>query len=535
MKKNIVSLIIAVLALMPSCDSSFLDRSSLNEISETALWKTEDDAIQAINSLYETNKTFNNSICIYGFMDDFTDISYQSWATGLTTGSYPTNAGLYLDTWTTFYRGIYRANTALRKLPDMNISEDIKNRCLGEAYFFRGYFYFKLCDFFGGVPIYDSPVDVKDAYKPRDTESAVYDFVVEDMTKAYELLPSEYPQADMGRATKWAAMSMRGKAHLWNKRYAEAAEDFKTVMTQSGRKLHPDYGEMFQVEGNNNSEVIFDVQYIEVQGHGLATNKWFGFTSAAISGGQRCRPTNELVNAYEMKDGTPFSFANFTNAEGKPFDPSNAKDWEDAESVKKLYENRDPRLGQSVVVPWSTFKGKNDVVYTYKWPVTTDADQLVLIWPGNYAYRKFVPTGQAHALDQNAPINFPLIRLADVMLMYAEAQNEASGADGTVYDAVNQVRARAGMPGLPTGLSKEQMRDRIRHERMVELCGEGMRFSDLRRWRIAKEIIDGLEMRPFCTATSIRKRGFPDNFYYWPIPQAEIDLNPALEQNPYWN
>src|SRR5690606_5901149 len=117
---------------------------------------------------------------------------------------------------------------------------------------------------------------------------------------------------------------------------------------------------------------------------------------------------------------------------------------------------------------------------------------------------------------------------------YAESQNEALGApDLSVYNAINAVRDRAGMPDLPNGLNKEQMRERIRHERMIELCGEGQRYSDIRRWRIAKEVVHGVWMTEFM-GVQIRQRGFPDHYYLWPIPQTEKDVNPALTQNPGW-
>jgi hypothetical protein len=188
------------------------------------------------------------------------------------------------------------------------------------------------------------------------------------------------------------------------------------------------------------------------------------------------------------------------------------------------------------MVPWSVFVGKNDVVYTNRFPATNAYDSYQMVWPrGNYAWRKFVETGSAYTLRMNAPQNFPLIRLADVILMYAEAQNEVSGSPGqSVYDAVNAVRTRAGMPNLPAGLNKDQMREKIRHERKIELCGEGMRYSDIRRWKIAKELVDGVWMREF-TGIEVRQRGFPDNFYLWAIPQQEITLNPSLEQNPGWD
>ncbi|WP_181151486.1 RagB/SusD family nutrient uptake outer membrane protein [Sphingobacterium gobiense] len=539
MMKKIYNMILATMTvcMLGSC-SDFLDRNSLVGLSEGDFWKSEDDAIMGVNAIYHANREFVNSIVIYGMMDDFTDISYQSWATGLTTGLFPADAGFYSTSWGIFYKGIYRANTVLQQVPSIQMSETTKNRVLGEATFLRGYFYFKLWDYFGGVPLYDYPINVDQAYEPRNTDREVYEFIVKDMTSAYELLPESYDQSNKGRATKWAALAMRGKAHLWAKEYEKAAADFKYLMENSDRSLLPDYHTLFRVAGNNNSEVIFDVQYIAEQGHGIATDRNYGNAMGPTSGSQRTRPTPKLVNAYEMVDGTPFDFANFQNANGGPFNPNNASDWHDGASVRKLFENRDPRMHQGIVVPWSTFVGRGGVEYLYRFPVDGNApNAYVPIWTnGSYAWRKFVETGSVYTLQDNMPQNFPLIRLADVILMYAEAQNEALGSpDQSVYNAVNAVRSRpsVGMPNLPVGLTKEQMRERIRHERMVELCGEGQRYSDIRRWGIAKDVVDKVWMTEF-TGVQIRQRGFPDRYYLWPIPISERDLNPSLTQNPGW-
>lgn len=534
--KNKIILALLSVCLLSSC-SDFLDRNSLVGLSEGDYWKSQDDAIQGINPLYHANREFTNSIVVYGMLDDFTDISYQSWATGLTTGVNPTNAGIYETSWGIFYKGIYRANTALKYIPGIQMTEAVKNQTLGEAKFFRGYFYFKLWDFFGGVPLYDYPMNVDEGYKARDTEEAVYNFIIQDMTDAYSLLPASYGQSDMGRATKWAALAMRGKAHLWAKEYAKAAADFKELMEKSDRKLLNDYHTLFRVAGNNNSEVIFDVQYIAESGHGIATDLNYGNQMGVTKGSQRTRPTPALVNAFEMADGSSFSFDNYKNAAGESFNPNNPDDWADEASVRKLFENRDPRLHGAVVVPWAEFVGKGGISYLYKFPVDkTDPNAYIPIWEnGSYAWRKFVETGSVYTLAQNMPLNFPLIRLADVMLMYAEAQNEAlSAPDQSVYDAVNAVRKRAGMSNLPSGLNKDQMREKIRHERIVELCGEGQRYSDIRRWGIGKDVVDGVWMTEF-TGVNIRQRGFPDHYYLWPIPQKEMDLNPNLKQNPGWS
>ncbi|WP_437920090.1 RagB/SusD family nutrient uptake outer membrane protein [Sphingobacterium sp. LRF_L2] len=524
-----------LIVLFASC-SDFLDRNSLVGLSEGDFWASEEDAIMGVNALYEVNREFTNSIVIYGMMDDFTDISYQSWATGLTTGAFPANATFYSDSWGRFYKGIYRANTVLKYVPEIQMAEGTKARVLGEAKFFRGYFYFKLWDYFGGVPLYDQAMNVDEAYNERSSEQEVYEFIVNDLTDAYAALPESYAESDKGRATKWAALAMRGKAHLWAKEYEKAAADFKLLMESSDRQLLSDFHSLFRVAGNNNSEVIFDVQYIAEQGYGIATDRNYGNARGATTGSQRTRPTPKLVNAYEMIDGTAFDFNNFTNANGEVFNPNSVTDWRDEASVRKLFEDRDPRMDMSIVVPWSTFVGKEGVEFLYRFPVvTTDAQAYVPVWTaGSYAWRKFVETGSVYVLQDNMPQNFPLIRLADVMLMYAEAQNEAlSAPDQSVYSAVNAVRARAGMPDLTIGLGKDAMREKIRHERMVELCGEGQRYSDIRRWKIAKDVVDGVWMTEF-TGVNIRQRGFPDHYYLWPIPQTEIDVNPKLTQNPGW-
>lgn len=537
MIKKFIKIILVSLTLptLSSC-SDFLDRNSLVGLSEESFWKSEQDAVMGVNSIYHSNREFTNSIVIYGMMDDFTDISYQSFATGLTTGTFPVNAGFYLTSWGIFYKGIHRANTALNKIPAIAMSEAVKKRSIGEAKFFRAYFYFKLWDLFGGVPLYDTPMNVDEAYKPRSTDKETYEFIVKDLIDAYDALSESYDPSNKGRITKWAALAMRGKAHLWAKEYALAAADFKEVIDKSDRKLLADYHTLFRVAGNNNTEVIFDVQYVAEQGNGIALDRNYGNARGATTGSQRTRPTPELVNAYEMKDGTAFNFNNYKNAKGDIFNPNSIEDWQDEASVRKIFENRDPRMNMSVVVPWSTFVGRAGGTFLYKFPVaTTDATAYVPVWTnGSYAWRKFVETGSVYTLQDNMPQNFPLIRLADVMLMYAEAKNEELGLpDQSVYGAINAVRKRAGMPDLATGMGKDQMREKIRHERMVELSGEGQRYSDIRRWKIAKTVVDKVWMTDF-NGTKIRERGFPDHYYLWPIPQNEIDVNPLLTQNPGW-
>ncbi len=545
MKNKIILLILSV-CLLSSC-SDFLDRDAKTGLAGEGFWVSADNALYGVNAIYRSNRDFTNEIVIYGMMDDFTDIAYQSWNTGLTTGSFPTNAAFYADCWAHFYGGIYRANLAIKNIPGIDMDGAKKNRYLGEARFLRGFYYFKLWDLFGGVPIYEEPMNFDEAYEARSSEQEVYQLIVRDLTIAYEQLPDTYGAADKGRATKWAALAMRGKAHLWAKEYDQAAADFKELIENSDRKLVDDYHTLFRVAGKDNTEVIFDVRYIQESGHGISTDVAYGSGMGPTKESQRTRPTNKLVEAYEVivKDPSgdvskdkaiPFDYANYKLKDGvTPFNPNDAKHWaENKETLIEIYSNRDLRLEKSIITPWSTFEGKAGT-YIYKYPIPTGPDEQAFrpIWADNYAWRKFVETGAVYTLAANMPMNIPLIRLADVKLMYAEAQNESKGPDSSVYTEVNSVRKRAGLPGLPEKLTKDQMREKIRHERMVELAGEGQRYADIRRWGIGKAVVDKVWMTNFY-GTKIRERGFPDHYYLWPIPQQEMDLNDKLVQNPNW-
>src|SRR5690606_16859360 len=129
-------------------------------------------------------------------------------------------------------------------------------------------------------------------------------------------------------------------------------------------------------------------------------------------------------------------------------------------------------------------------------------------------------------------VNFILIRYADVLLMYAEAQNELSGPDDSVYDALDAIRGRAGMPNVSRGLSQEELRDVIRHERRIELAGESLYYHDIRRWGIAEDVLNGAEVLN-SKGEVLRIRSFdPQRDYLWPIDEVVIQENPALEQNP---
>ncbi|MDH3648506.1 MAG: RagB/SusD family nutrient uptake outer membrane protein, partial [Saprospiraceae bacterium] len=267
--------------------------------------------------------------------------------------------------------------------------------------------------------------------------------------------------------------------------------------------LVDDYAEVFSPDNENNKEVLFDIQFTEgTQGEG-------NFMQVALSPGPEgspgagwgsLTPTDQIANAFDMIDGLPIT-------ESPMFNPD------------EPYANRDSRMFANLLVPGvSIWKG-----------VTYEAS--LSGFSPFFAVRKWV--------DEDATIgeagcscnetNFILYRYADILLMYAEAINETAGPTADAYDAINQVRARAGMPEVAAGLSQDEFRDVIMRERHVEFPWEGTRYFDLIRWGTAKDIIPTVTL----FGESRDQRVFTEPKHnLFPIPQKEIDLNPNLTQNP---
>lgn len=201
--------------------------------------------------------------------------------------------------------------------------------------------------------------------------------------------------------------------------------------------------------------------------------------------------------------------------------------------VDSPFINRDPRLGWTFLIPgYRKLANGDSVSYaTYRGlPVVNSMleHQGVALTqiPGaaGMGTKKWTNESDKTSFSDNFSTDLIMIRYADVLLMYAEAQNEAVGPDGTVYSAVNKIRARAQMPAFTPGLDQAQMREEIRHERNVEFAMEGMRYNDLIRWRIAETVIPSVQ--------SIQQRTFdPAKNYLWPIPQSVIDATPGITQN----
>ncbi len=438
------------------------------------------------------------------------------------------------EMWLFNYSAIRKCNLLLSKIDEVPGDAALKNRLKAEGKFLRAFCYGDLIKAFGGVPLILNVQNITDDLSvKRNTYKECLDQIIKDCDEAAAVLPSTSPE--LGRATKGAALALKARMLLYYAsplnnttnevtRWATAAAASKAVMDLNIYSLYPNYYRLFLDKAGNN-EVIFTNNY-ERPGRTHQTPWKLAMSVAPNPGGAwgGFSPTQNLVDAYEMNNGKPIT------------DPTSGY------NPQNPYVNRDARLDQSILRNGSSWKGT--VVQT--WDGGNAAE------PGNgdrtktgYGLRKLMDDKYLQAPDvyQGGDNNWIYIRYAEVLLNYAEAQNEAVGPDASVYAAINQVRQRAGQPAL-SGLSATEMRDRIRNERRVELSFEEHRFWDVRRWKVGLTFFNGPVTKVQITNNGgnfiynlqvLENRVYKEDFNLLPIPQIERNRNPNLSQNPGYN
>ncbi|MGE8424279.1 MAG: RagB/SusD family nutrient uptake outer membrane protein, partial [Sphingobacterium siyangense] len=431
-----------------------------------------------------------------------------------------------------------------------------------------------------GVPIYLEPFTAAEAVKGRSSEDDVWNQILADLNDciAETNFPDRYPagNANYGHATKAAAYALRGKVYLYRKDWTKASADFQKVK-DAGHSLFGDYKALFKEANEQCPEMIFSIQHRSESGYGNNMQLFCGWPSVYSRGWNYYMPSPHLVDLYENNDGSKFEwdkiipgYSSLTENEREVFFlRNNLTEAEKAaatlrgakmslylpqgneERIKKAYENRDPRLQANVVTPYSTFRGAYNFTNVeslqfMRWPFRGQAqvdgdiqsDTQINFF---YFYRKFVAEGVNEIVDRNyGPIDFPIFRYADILLMWAEALNE-EGKLNEAIAKVNEVRQRAGVALLNANAStavggKEDLRLRIRNERRVEFPNEGINYFDELRWGTWKEkVFQAGNGRKQVWGTNVGNYSYKGDFLnVWPIPTSEIQMNVNLVQNPGW-
>ncbi|MRG46895.1 RagB/SusD family nutrient uptake outer membrane protein [Chitinophaga sp. SYP-B3965] len=536
--------IVACSLLFTACDES-LDIEPTDQLTDASVWKTPTNAGLFLNDIYNSlnpgpqSTVFTNvpSEVSNDPLDNFSDNSLSGPIAGIPSyvnfaqGSYGPSTPIFTPHWKNMYTNIRKCNVFIANVTASSFDDATKKGMLAQAKFLRAYYYKSLMDIYGGVPIITIPLNREEQgeaiFNARNTYEECVAFIQKECDEAAVDLPLTVAAKDAGRATKGAAWALKGEQELYAGKWPEAAAtNLKIMQSGAGYDLFGDYGQLFLLANENNKEVIFDIQYA-ANVKGEIKEKYWNPVKVSDGGGWGAvNPTQDLVDEYEFLDGK-------TEAEGSTlFDPENP------------YKNRDKRFEATIIYDGATWK--NGIIYT-RLGVPNNSNELDASGAGGkgrtgYFLKKMVDPSIIPG--NSAGANSIIWRYAEVLLNYAEAQNEAVGPDQSVYDAMKKVRVRAGLPELPANLTQAEMRIRIRRERRIEMAFEGKRLFDLWRWRTAEQIF-GKNLRAMKITVvggkpvyeKVNAGGGKIAFdasknYLMPIPQTVIAQNPKILQNP---
>ncbi|MET4083884.1 hypothetical protein ABIB40_003857 [Pedobacter sp. UYP30] len=450
----------------------------------------------------------------------------------------PENTGIAGTFWGRSYRSIRECNYAINKIASVNMSDGHKKKLMGELQFIRAYRYFDLIRNYGGIVLMgDKEYNLGDnladpALFQRASIKESIDYAVAQLDAAASGLPLNNDASwALGRATKGAAMALKARfllyaaSPLYNAgTWQAAAIAAKEVLDLGKYSLYQGGYKNLFLTSDNNPEIIFERLYtqgarhvcLEIANGPNGFNAWGGNL-----------PMQNLVDDYEMTNGKSIKDAS------SGYDPQNP------------YVNRDPRFYSTILYNGAAYRSSNVETFIPGGKDSKDGPSNWNTTKTGYYLKKF--------MNDALPIDNPwdiagtqpwiYMRYAEVLLNYAEAQNEASGPDASVYSSVNKIRERAGMPDLPAGLTQATMRQAIISERRVELAFEEFRYYDVRRWKIADQTENvpayGVEVDKsgntftYKQKVALDGRKFRQQNYWLPIPRAEIQAsNNKLQQNP---
>ena len=437
MKGRYIIILFSCAALL-GCDKDLLEKSPVTTLNPTNFWQDANEAEMAVNALY----TFLPGIFTV-YDDNNTDISVEPWSGGnkIINGQVQNTSGQVLSWWQSNFTAVSAANRFIENVdtvPAEEISDEMLARLKAEARFIRAVSYTFLVNYFGDVPFFTHELNLSEGSTiSRTDKQEVLDFIEAELTEISEILPLEYSGDDKGRITKGAALAWKARAMLWSEQYEKAADAAKAVIDLGIYQLHPDYSELFHYSGEyNNNEVILEYIYTDVTGHNfMSRSAPYGITNRQ-GVGLSVNPTANLINEYETING-------LAPADDPAFDPEDS------------YRNRDPRLQATIWLPLFEEGSYADTLWGQSEPLDVrpgsgTMDEVLSNNRGNvtgFMLKKYTNEEDMDNLN-NSSQNFIILRYADVLLMYAEAKIELGQIDQSVVEAINEVRARVGLPGL---------------------------------------------------------------------------------------
>lgn len=402
------------------------------------------------------------------------------------------NNGIVLERFENSYITINRANAVISRVPGIDMNPQQRDNIINQARFLRALLYFDLVQLYGDVPLkMEETLNVNNVASPRVNFNRIYDEVIIPDLQAAESLPAT--QRLQGQATSNAAKALLARVYLTragnqdNSPFWALARDKANEVINSGQQmLLSNFRDVFQIQNENSAEHIFSIQFSSLQGLQSTFQEFFmprGLNSTTGNGNGVNEPTPDIVQAFEPND---------------------------------------LRFNTSFLLQLPLANGRTNHYDPRRSCVSFPTPCIPQPYIGKYL----------EITPPRGNLNYPIIRYSDVLLMFAEAANEAEGVpSAAAFSAINQVRTRAGLPELSPGVNRMQFREAVRKERRLELAFEGIRRYDLVRWGILLEVTRAHFTRFYPNLVG----NVRPHHILFPIPQREIDLNPGIslaDQNP---
>lgn len=489
MKNNYNTIVILTFLFLTSCEG-FLTEIPRSSIGGNNFFKTAKDAEVSVTAIYSSIKGHYNSN-VYYFGDISTEIANNGeTSSSLDNGEYTAADPVIRNFWTQMYRTINYANVSIKNIPEIEMDEVLKNRFVAEARFLRALSYFELVRAFGGVPKITEPtLDETNNNLPRATIEEIYNLILDDLMYCEDILPDQYNAINTGRATSGAAKALMAKAYLQKGDFPNTLAKTKEIINSGTYQLLPSLKDVFKVTKENGKEHIFSVQFMggETEGLGSSITRVYASRNVEINPNGNSAPSYSGIATENL--------------------------WYN--SIPNHYRKRMTIVALFPTSYYPEIKAKG----------TAQAGPCCMkYWDPLYTTR----VGGDDA-------NWMVLRYADVLLMFAESENEVNGPTTEAYNAINSIRKRARdenqnnlddqdeiaeLPNL-NGLNKDEFRLAVWKEREMELCFEGHHRWDLIRQNRFVEVLNSSDIPSKVTTANM----------LFPIPDLEILANPNLLQN----
>lgn len=574
--KNFRYIIFLLVFLSTSCSKDFLDKNPLDSVTNNTYWKTEDQLRAALYPCYDG---FKYELIMYP--DIFGgDVNWGDLSSGLSKipgGTHTALDGFPISSfWNYTYNNIFTCNNFLDHYDAAEIDQDVKDSYAAEVKVIRALQYFWLASYYGDVPLIKKVISSSEAYGPRNSRGEVVEFILKDLDWAAEKLGSDIPTGnDLGRINRWGALALKARIALQNEMWEIAASTSKEIIDNSPYELYGDYLSLYRLDGDtevnpaNKEPILFSLYVEDVRMHNLS-----GYICKPVDY-VRYNPSRRLVDAYLCSDGKPAK-------KGLEYRDQSGVKLSDLYTYPEqhytdYFADRDPRMSLTLYTPGDDWPGGDDgdpdedisnpVFNLPRFAALQSNNRLGANSLTGFYFKKYNNPEIATSYNRDYG-NINVIRYAEILLIYAEAQFNMQGetlTQGQIDMTINKLRDRVGMHHMilaELGAWGMDLKTELHRERRVEMSLDGMRYFDILRWKEGEKMLGKAVIGPHIDVcqNDLGANPFPDNgldefgniifeksekqgglnhfdpskHYLWPVPYVERNKNENLGQNPGW-